>query len=110
MSRLHIAILCLAASRFGGLPQRAEAAARGVNEGLPLAGDTGMLQGRFQGLRCRDASAKMPFVLPIRLYVHAKLFGRVFSLPRNGPKAMSSNAPRPLQVYARARFSKTLPS
>ena len=66
MSRLHIAILCLAASRFGGLPQRAEAAARGVNEGLPLAGDTGMLQGRFQGLRCRDASAKMPFVLPIR--------------------------------------------
>ncbi len=55
-------MLCVAASRFGGLPQRAEAAARGVSEGLPLAGDTGMLQGRFQG-----CAPEMP-ALKCRLY------------------------------------------
>ncbi len=55
-------MLCLAASLFGGLPQRAEAAARGVNEGLPLAGDSGMLQGCFQG-----CASEMP-ALKCRLY------------------------------------------
>ena len=55
-------MLCVAASRFGRLPQRAEAAARGVSEGLPLAGDTGMLQGHFQG-----CAPEMP-ALKSRLY------------------------------------------
>jgi hypothetical protein len=36
-----------------------------VHEGLPLTGDAGRPQGRFQGFCSRDSSTKMPFVLPI---------------------------------------------
>ena len=49
LSRRPIAALCLEVSHCGRLLQRAEAGARGVYAGLPLAGDAGRPQGVCSG-------------------------------------------------------------
>jgi hypothetical protein len=67
LSRPRIAALCLAARRYGRPLLHAGGAAIAASEGRPPAGNAGMLQGRFRGLRPRGDGAKMAFVLPIRL-------------------------------------------
>jgi hypothetical protein len=67
MSRPRIAVLRLAARRCVRQLLGAGAAAIVAGERWsPAAGDAGMPQGRFRGLRSRGAGAKMAFVLPIR--------------------------------------------
>jgi hypothetical protein len=51
--------LAASAGCHGALERREEA--------WPAAGGAGVFQGRFQGLRYRGTSAKMPFICPILL-------------------------------------------
>ena len=67
MSTPRIAALCLAARRYGRPLLHAGGAAMAASEGRPPAGNAGMLQGRFRGLRPRGDGAKLAFVLPIRV-------------------------------------------
>ena len=66
LSRPRIAARCLAARRYGRPLLHAGGAAMAARKGRPPAGNAGMLQGRFRGLRHRGDGAKMAFVLPIR--------------------------------------------